>query len=434
MTSWLRSHAQLNLALSDQAMVSGANFAMNLLLARHLGIEEFGRFVLAWMTVLIAASLQEGLIIAPMMSIGPTVPAAERGRYFTTVLCHQTFCAGAAFALLVVGVAASGSAVPSWHIDDLALPLATAAAAHLLQEFVRRYLYTRGAAPAALCIDAVYYLGRLAAVLCLFRLGPVTTSMMLWTIAAAACLSFAAGILQFGRLQFSSANLKSVTARHWRFARWLGASAIMFWACNSFFIFSAGVLLGAWAVGAIKAAQDVMGVTNILYQGIYNVVIVGAAKQLHSGGAVALRTYLRQVAVFGGIAIGAIGLVASTSPSTWLRLFYGEQYSGYGHLVQWYALAYLIGFLHVPLRVGLYVAESTKAVFAGYAAVAVFSLASAYPLIRTFGINGAMGGPVAAEVIMCVILYILLRRRLSPAPTRPAEHPKRLFRTVRPLQ
>ena len=157
-------------------------------------------------------------------------------------------------------------------------------------------------------------------------------------------------------------------------------------------------------------------------------------RQLHNGGAVALRTYLRQVAVFGGIAIGAIGLVASASPSTWLRLFYGEQYSGYGHLVQWYALAYLIGFLHVPLRVGLYVAESTKAVFAGYATVAVFSLASAYPLIRTFGLNGAMAGPVAAEVIMCVILYTLLRRRLSPAPTRPAEHPKRLFRAVRPLQ
>ena len=117
----------------------------------------------------------------------------------------------------------------------------------------------------------------------------------------------------------------------------------------------------------------------------------------------------------------AIGLVASASPSTWLRLFYGDQYSGYGHLVQWYALAYLIGFLHVPLRVGLYVAESTKAVFAGYATVAVFSLASAYPLIGTFGLNGAMAGPVAAEVIMCVILYTLLRRRLSPAP-RPAEH------------
>jgi len=414
--SWLRKHARLNLALSDQAMISGANFATNLVLARHLGIVEFGRFVLAWMIVLIAASLQEGLIIAPMMSLGPTIAAAERRQYFTTVLCHQALWAALVFSLLLSGVSASGHLAPGWQIAGLAVPLAAAAAAHLLQEFARRYHYTNGAAPTALGIDAVYYLGRLAAILWLFRSGTAGVSAVLWTIAAAAFLSFLLGILGFGKPRFSSAHLKRVTIRHWHFARWLGASAVMFWACNNFFIFLAGALLGAWAVGAIKAAQDVMGVTNILYQGIYNVVIVDAARHFQSAGAQALKHYLQKVALFGAAAVGAIGLAASAAPSVWLRLFYGDQYAGYGHLVQWYALAYLIGFLHVPLRVGLYVVESTSAVFIGYACVAAFSLASAYPLIRSFGVNGAMAGPVAAETIMCVVLFVLLRRRLLARP------------------
>lgn len=412
--NWLKRHAQLNLALADQAMMSGVNFCMSLLLARHLGIHEFGRFVLGWMAVLVATSLQESLITAPMMSIGPTVPAAERRLYFSTVLCHQTVWAASAFSLLLAGLAGSDVLFPSWQIRDLSAPLAVAAAAHLLQEFVRRYLYARGRAPAAFAIDAVYYLGRLAALLCLFQLGPVNAAMALWTIAASAGVSLAIGVRHYEPLHFSRASFKSVTVRHWRFARWLGASAVMFWACSNFFIFSAGAMLGAWAVGAIKAAQDIMGVTNILYQGLYNVVIVGAAQRLQAGGTPVLKAYLRQVGLLGALAVAAIGLIASAAPSAWLRLFYGEQYAGYGHLVQWYALTYLIGFLHLPLRVGLYVTENTSAVFAGYVCVAAFSMLSAYPLIHFFGLNGAMGGPVAAELIMCAVLYSVLRRRLSP--------------------
>jgi hypothetical protein len=44
-------------ALGDQALVSGANFATNVILARELGMRDFGVFSLTWMAVLFAASL-----------------------------------------------------------------------------------------------------------------------------------------------------------------------------------------------------------------------------------------------------------------------------------------------------------------------------------------------------------------------------------------
>ena len=74
----LTRYSHVNWALADQAMVSGVNFLTAILLARYLGIEEFGRFTLAWMAVLIAYSIQYAMIIAPMMSIGPKQSAAER--------------------------------------------------------------------------------------------------------------------------------------------------------------------------------------------------------------------------------------------------------------------------------------------------------------------------------------------------------------------
>ena len=70
-TRLLTRYSQINWALTDQAMVSGVNFLTGIVLARYLGIEEFGRFTLAWMAVLLVNSLQSGLIVQPMMSIGP---------------------------------------------------------------------------------------------------------------------------------------------------------------------------------------------------------------------------------------------------------------------------------------------------------------------------------------------------------------------------
>jgi len=39
------SYSHVNWALADQAMVSGSNFITGILLARTLGIAEFGRFI-----------------------------------------------------------------------------------------------------------------------------------------------------------------------------------------------------------------------------------------------------------------------------------------------------------------------------------------------------------------------------------------------------
>ena len=75
--NFLTRHRHFNWALADQIIVSGANFLTALLLARHLGPEEFGRFTLAWLVVLFVTSLQAGLIVSPMMSVGPKLDAAE---------------------------------------------------------------------------------------------------------------------------------------------------------------------------------------------------------------------------------------------------------------------------------------------------------------------------------------------------------------------
>jgi hypothetical protein len=54
------------------------------MLARFMGLREFGIFVLAWMSVVFVNSLQTALIVAPMTSIGPKQREEDRPSYFGT--------------------------------------------------------------------------------------------------------------------------------------------------------------------------------------------------------------------------------------------------------------------------------------------------------------------------------------------------------------
>jgi hypothetical protein len=76
-------------ALCDQALVSGANFATNVILARTLGIREYGVFALSWMVVLFVTSLQWAFIVWPMMSVGPKQEEHDRPFYYGSVLTQE---------------------------------------------------------------------------------------------------------------------------------------------------------------------------------------------------------------------------------------------------------------------------------------------------------------------------------------------------------
>jgi hypothetical protein len=97
------------LSLADQALVSACNFATTIVLAHALGLEAFGLFSTAWIVVLLTVSLQLGLVVCPMISIGPGLPGEAGHSYYAIVLVHEA----AFLALAGSAVAVAGSPWPS---------------------------------------------------------------------------------------------------------------------------------------------------------------------------------------------------------------------------------------------------------------------------------------------------------------------------------
>ena len=391
-------------------MVSGTNFLTGILLARFLGMTEFGVFSLTWMAVLFAGSLQHAAIVAPMMSIGPERTGHDTRFWGGAMLAQQIAFSGISFALLYWGAQAFGRLSGDWRAGDLAPALACAAVAVQMQDFVRRYLFSRERPAAAFASDAVSYPVRIAVLLVAFHVARPASGDVLWIIAATSAVAAALGCAGLGRLSWRREVFIAVTARHWRSTRWLLPSALLQWFAGNLFLVAAGALLGPAAVGALRAAQNVMGVTHVLVQGLENVAPVQSARQYREGGLPALRVYMTKLAWLCMAMVAAVGVPAWVFAEFWLDLIYAGEYGSHGGLLRWYVLVYLVMFAIFPLRIGLRAVERTRPLFLAYVAAAGATCLTVYPLTHLLGLSGVMAGTLATQIVMLLVLWVAWRR------------------------
>jgi O-antigen/teichoic acid export membrane protein len=400
-------------ALTDQAVVSATNFLTNIMLARFMGLREFGVFALAWMSVLFANSIQNALIVAPMMSIGPKQEEMERPRYFGAIFFHELILALLCFVLVFVGLLCSSRFFSHVNLHHLALPLAVSALAYQGQDFLRRYFFSIRRNRCALLDDLISYLPQLPIIFLLHRWGRLTSATALWAMAATSLVGLAAGWLWIEPLRFGWQAIKSVWLRHWKISRWLTGSALLQWTSGNLFVVAAPVYYGAAAAGVLKASQNLMGVTHVWFQGLDNVVPVETARRLRDGGVAGMLAYTRSIlARWGGLTL-AFALVLGVAPAFWLRLIYGAQMAQYGYILRLYALLYLFIFVGGPLRAGLQALEFTSPIFCSYLAMSAFAAVFAGPAAKWMGLKGSMAGLIATQLIFQSIVAAALIRRSS---------------------
>lgn len=386
-------------ALADQAVVSATNFLTNVMLARFMGLREFGVFVLAWMSVIFVNSLQNALIIAPLVSVGAKQEAKDRRCYFGAVVFQELVLVTLCFALVLVGAHVAVDFFPRANLRHLALPLACSAFAYQMQDFVRRSFFAAHQGWRALADDALSYLTQLPLLFLLHRQGELNSATALWVMAGTSTVGMMAGWLWMEPVEFDWGWIKSVARRHWRVSRWLTGSAMLTWTSTNLFVLAAPAYYGTAAAGALKAAQNLMGVTHVWFQGLDNVVPVETARRLHQGGVGPMLAYTRSIIVrWGGLTL-LFAVILSLVPGFWLRLAYGPQMVQYGSVLRLYALLYVIVFLGGPLRAALQAIEFTVPIFWSYLAMTAAAFVFAVPMAKSLGLNGTMLGLVASQIL-----------------------------------
>lgn len=403
----MKKCAHLNWALLDQALVSGTNFLVGILLVRYLGFEQYGQFVLVWMIVQFTVSVQSALIVSPMMSIAPITPAAERSAYYAATFVLQAglafFVAGAA----LLSALLSESYRPEWLDVGVIIPLVGCLVFVQLQDYFRRNLFSRLSSRRAFYLDIIAYGAQLPLIFLVIRTYP-SLQNALSIILAAMIVSAVLGFLWMGSEVSPRGHSRRVLIRHWVSSKWLLGAAILQWVSGNYFLIVAGAVLGPALVGAIRAAQNLLGLTHILFQGLENVVPGEASRRYQQSGAHELSSYLRKTGLIMLLVTATVAALAAFFAEPLLRVAYGELNPDSVTAMIWYVPFYALVAITLPLRAGLRSIEKTRPIFVTQFISAVFSLLTANYFVDQYGIHGVMGGMLFSLVITSAVLLTSL--------------------------
>lgn len=396
-------------SFADQAMVSGSNFLCGILLARSLGIEAFGIYVVAQTYLLYANTFQGALVVSPMMTLVPAEAAMEKRREMLRGFFGYTCLVLAATISGVEGLAwVLGHWYPAISLGSVGIPLAAAMAAYQIQDWLRRACYTESANRRVFFGDVVAYGGQLSLLGILGIFDELTPATALWAMA----LSFSASIVATAiasRLLPSIRQGMRIIREHLNTSGNFLASWQLQWLGSQGVILFGTAMVGPQAAGAIRAAQNLLGPFNVLFQWMDNVIPVRAAIKLRESGRGALGAYLWKIGGLGIAALAGFTLILTIVDEPLIVLLYGEQYRPFAILVVLQALYYLFGHAYRTAAYYQRALGEIRSLAIASAWWAAIALATAFLFVDNHADRGIMIALVVGEI--SALLYLLTRHQ-----------------------
>ncbi|CAN5576438.1 hypothetical protein BH11BAC2_BH11BAC2_08930 [soil metagenome] len=401
------------LVYADQAVVSGFSFLSGVVLARYLGVQGFGVYSIAWLGVLIASSINQPFIIAPMQTLSGKKSPEQQSHYLQALVFKQLLFAALMGLLSFITVIVMSYVLSDWKVDSIRIAFPLAVFSFLLQDFFRRYFFVKGKPHKAIIIDTVAYGGVLLSAFCIHFVRTMDAQFVLLLTAVFFLYASLIGLWSLDRLHFDWKEIKSVVLEHWDFSKWLTATALLQWFSGNLFIIAAGAIMGPRAVGATRMAQNIVGITHVLFLAMENIIPTRAANCLRTGGNDMMFRYLWKFTLqMGMITFTLLALIAIFSKQL-ITGFYGQEFASYSHILIGFCALYVIVFLGYPLRYAIRTLEKTRLIFISFIASSTFSILSAYPIIKTFGLFGVVAGLMATQLITLGIYIYSLRKEMK---------------------
>lgn len=401
--------------IADQGLVSGCNFAVGIILARLLGLEGYGHYVLLNAALLYLNTFPGAMLITPLLALGPQQRGDERRRFLRGSFTLQ-ICLSSLLAMVVLLSGFFGAhRLADWIEPTHFWALAFAVFGFQMQDWIRRQFFISQDGQRAFLVDTIAYGGFVASLPLLYVKDALGVANALWVLGGSSLASAVVGIY-LARLAPSLHAASRLFSATWRTSFNYLLSWQLQWVSAQGVILAGASVLGAQAAGAIRAIQNIVGPLNVALQLLENLVPVKAAVVYSKDGVRALVNWLGRMGftigaafllVFAAVGLYAQDLVAAT---------YGATFAAYYYLLYWQCGFFLLNLLFKfvsyyfrILDIPSYITIASFLSAGGSLAVAIISVG---PLRET----GVMVGLVSGQLIACLYLFFALRLRNAASP------------------
>jgi O-antigen/teichoic acid export membrane protein len=379
-------------AVLDQSLFAGANFLVNILLARWLSQPEYGAFTLVYSVFLLFGAFHTAILTEPMLVFGSGKYADDFKKYLGVLFYGHLGLTTLLSLILAVSAHMLWTHGPPLVAETLR-GLAIAAPFVLLVWLLRRALYLCLLPQRAAAGGALYLLITIISMYGCYRGDFLSSFLALQVIGGASLIvgSWLTFILH-PDLSFRNRHPSPIMVLndHCAYGKWSIATALLTWIPGNICY----TLLPAWAglesVAALGAVMNLVMPMLHANSAIAIFLIPEFGRALREGGKEKLAKLVNSVLLLFALPSLLYWILLICYRSELLMFFYQDRYAGYADSI------ILIGFLPISaaavavLGGALRAMEHPNLVFIGYAVSTLLALTLGIWLVAKGGLWGAL--------------------------------------------
>jgi O-antigen/teichoic acid export membrane protein len=403
-------------AVLDQALISGSNFVVSILLARWLVPEQYGAYAVAFGFFVLLSLVYGSLVLEPMAVFGgSSYRQSLRGYLSSLIWIHVAMS-------LAIAATFGASAFIAWKVAPAgglggALAGVTIASPCVLLFWLARRTFYLELSPAKAAVGAlVYFTISLGLLFVVYRRGvlsPFSAFVLIGIAALGTGVYLLVRLLRDLRPDTFDHPVGEVWGRHWRYGSWALLTCVASWIPANIYYPLLGVFGNMAKSGQLKALMNfTLPVEQVkLALGLlllpYAASVIGREGRASAG---ALSRRMTLVAIGVAIVYWAV-LFWWQGPA--FHVLYSGRYTEVAHLLPIVALGSLAWCGSFGSAITLRAMESPSSVFVAFALATAASLIIGIPATWYYGLSGAIWGTNVSDLLSWIFLVWILRRKVA---------------------
>ncbi len=390
------------LIILDQAIFSGTSFLLTIFLARTLSIYDFGIYSGVVLGVFLFISLTSALIIQPFqVNIGNQ---ENKNAYISfTFLSQSTILCASSFLLFCFFI---------FHpIPGLSLSACFFILFYAFHDYLRKVFLALDKAKKVVVLDLFCSAGQILVILVIFTSQKSISLDALFTKFAFAYLpSIVFGVIVLKPKGIPINLFKEFSKLHFIQGKWLFMTALVQWWSGNLFVVASGFYLGSRALGALRLAQSLFGVLNILLQTFENYVLPQTSLYFAKNKGLAI-AYLAKMTKYAGIVFLLFMIFIFIFSEQVMEIAGGADFKEYAFLLKGMTILYTLIYICQPIRIGIRILHLNNYFFYGYAITLAFSILFSEYLLTHFSLYGALCGLIVSQFLLIIFWLLILSKK-----------------------
>lgn len=419
-SAFLSKHAgwmqKISGALVDQAVFAGGNFIINIILARHMSVDDYGAFVVVYTWFLLCQNIYDAFLTEPLAIFGS-------GKFFSQFKKYlgYTYIGHVAIALVLalsLGIAAVFTYTHDSSLVAGTMLMAAFVSPLLLTRWLTRQPFYNMAKPHWSAVGGfIYFVIGVVGVLVLDRFDQLTPPNVLVIMGGASIVSSLFLTLVFIKPSFKftdDLSPKAVLKDHWNYGKWSSGSKILTWVPINLYYVVLPVLISLGASAALRAMNNVLMPLNMGITAALGILLPMFSRTFIESGKDGLHQRVKIVLIAFLVVSGVYCLVFSFLGQQIINILYNGQFDSFVTfpILLTMGLAPLIVSLNTVLDAALRVMDKMKQSFLSNLMPAFLIITLGVWLLSRYGLLGANLGSLAIGLTETVVLIKFYRDAL----------------------